>query len=122
MDEIDREIEGMLVLKEPKNFQEYLGVQIAREPEPTVNEQIRNVQWDFSTEKKRQWKKAKWRFIIMEAFLWGMVVLGTITGTIVIGDLLIEIGVFAGLVVFVIVVAAALVNDTEEEEKFKNEK
>lgn len=122
MDEIDTEMEKMLTLKQVRTFQEYLGVQMSHEPEPDIDEQIRDIQWDSSPQKKRQWHRAKWRFIIMEAFLWGMAGIGAVIGPNVIGDILIEIGVFVGLVVFVIVVAAALVNDAEEEENFKNEK
>ena len=117
MDEIDKEMVETLTPKQVKTFQQYQGVIMAREEPQTIEEQIRDVEWDFSKQKEKQWFSAKWYFIIMEAFLWSLVVIASFVYS---NGLVISGIVVISLVVFVIFAARKLVNDSMEEEDFKN--
>lgn len=122
MDEIDREMEKMLTPKQVKTFQEYLGVQMAREPEPSVEEQIKDIQWENTDYHKNHWEKILKQFIAIEGVLWGLVVLASSMGPRADANLVIAIGALIALTVFIVFSVKDLVDYTEAEERFKNEK
>ena len=116
MDEIDKEIETMLILKEPRNFQEYLGIEMTRSPEFTIEEDMRDVQWQFSEEKGTQWFRMR---NISAMYL--LALIGCVIYANYVSSAGIIVYIVLGLIVsYVIISARQLVLDTVEEEDFKN--